>query len=311
MDSRRIGMSRESRRPSPFSPNTLVELTLAPVERTRGVLMVLGGVQTGRVLSLVAGPSVTIGRSPSATHRLEEPSVSSTHVRVVRASGRYILADEHATNGTFVNGTRVVEPVPLSDGDRVQLGPIIVLRFTLVNEAEEASLKMVYESAHRDGLTGVFNRKHFEERLVSELAYAERHGKELSLILLDLDHFKHVNDKHGHLAGDQVLRAAASIIVRGSRAEDIVARYGGEEFVHVARDIPAIMALGIAERTRVAVAQATTDIGGGSVSISLSGGVASLSCCGARRDREALLRLADERLYRAKLAGRNRVVGAD
>jgi diguanylate cyclase (GGDEF)-like protein len=289
----------------------LVELTLAPVERTRGVLMVLGGMQTGRVLSLVAGPSVTIGRSPLATHRLDEPSVSATHLRVVRVGGRYVVADEQATNGTFVNGVRVTEPVPLSDGDRVQLGPIVVLRFSLVNEAEESSLKMVYESAHRDGLTGVFNRKHFEERLVSELAYAERHRKELSLVLIDIDHFKQVNDKHGHLAGDQVLRTAASIIQRGSRAEDIVARYGGEEFVHVARDVPSHVALGIAHRTRVAVAQSSTDIGSGAISVTISCGVASLSCCGAHRDREGLIRIADERLYRAKLAGRNCVVGAD
>jgi diguanylate cyclase (GGDEF)-like protein len=130
------------------------------------------------------------------------------------------------------------------------------------------------------------------------------------LVLLDLDHFKQVNDRLGHLAGDQVLRNAASIIVRGSRAEDIVARYGGEEFVHVARDVPSAMALGIAERTRIAVAQSTTDIGGISISVTVSAGVASLSCCGAHRDREALIRLADERLYRAKLEGRNRVVGA-
>ncbi len=273
--------------------------------------MVLGGLQTGRVLSLVTGPSVTIGRSPLSTHRLDEPSVSSTHVRVVRVGGRYVLADEKATNGTFVNGVRVTEPVALSDGDRVQLGPIIVLRFTLVNEAEESSLKTVYESAHRDGLTGVFNRKHFEERLVSELAYAERHGTELSLVVLDLDHFKHVNDKYGHLAGDQVLRTAASIILRGSRAEDIVARYGGEEFVHVARDVPSGVALDVAERTRIAVAQSVTDVGGTSISVTISGGVASLSCCGSRRDRETLIRLADDRLYQAKLAGRNRVVGAD
>ena len=304
-------MSRESRRPSPFSPNTLVELTLLPVERSRGVLLVIGGVQAGRVLSLASGPSVTIGRGPSSTHILDEPSVSSTHVRVVRSGDRYILADQQATNGTYVNGARVTEPVPLSDGDRVQLGPLIILRFALVNEAEEASLKTVYESAHRDGLTGVFNRKHFEERLLAELAYAERHAKELSLLLLDIDHFKNVNDQYGHLAGDQVLRAAASLIVRGSRAEDIVARYGGEEFVHVVRDVPLRAALGIAERTRVAVAEATTDVGGCGISVTLSCGVASLSCCGAHRDREALLRVADERLYRAKLAGRNRVVGSE
>jgi diguanylate cyclase (GGDEF)-like protein len=269
--------------------------------------MVLGGSQTGRVLPLSAGPSVTIGRSPFATHRLDEPSVSSTHVRIVRSGDRYILADQQATNGTYLNGTRVTDPLPLSDGDRVQLGPLIVLRFTLVNEAEEASLKMVYESAHRDGLTGVFNRKHFEERLVAELSHAERYGKELSLILFDLDHFKEVNDKHGHLAGDQVLRTAASIILRGARTEDVVARYGGEEFVQIVRDVASEVALGLAERTRVAVSEATIDIEGRSISVTISGGVASLSCCGQHRDLDTLLRVADKRLYRAKLAGRNRV----
>jgi diguanylate cyclase (GGDEF)-like protein len=228
-------------------------------------------------------------------------------VRIVRSGDRYILADQQATNGTYLNGTRVTDPLPLSDGDRVQLGPLIVLRFTLVNEAEEASLKMVYESAHRDGLTGVFNRKHFEERLVAELSHAERYGKELSLILFDLDHFKEVNDKHGHLAGDQVLRTAASIILRGARTEDVVARYGGEEFVQIVRDVASEVALGLAERTRVAVSEATIDIEGRSISVTISGGVASLSCCGQHRDLDTLLRVADKRLYRAKLAGRNRV----
>jgi diguanylate cyclase (GGDEF)-like protein len=232
-------------------------------------------------------------------------------VRIVRSGDRYILADQQATNGTYVNGTRVTEPVPLSDGDRIQLGPLIVLRFTLVNEAEEASLKLVYESAHRDGLTGVFNRKHFEERLAPALAYADRHGKEVSVILFDLDHFKHVNDEHGHLAGDQVLRAAASLIFRNARTEDIVARYGGEEFVQVVHDLPSQGALEIAERTRVAIAEATIDVEGRSISVTISGGVASLSCCGQRRDLEALLRIADRRLYRAKLAGRNRVLGSE
>jgi diguanylate cyclase (GGDEF)-like protein len=187
----------------------------------------------------------------------------------------------------------------------------LVLRFTLVDEAEERSLKMVYESAHRDGLTGVFNRKHLEERLVAEIAYAERHTKNLSVVLLDLDHFKKINDQKGHLAGDQVLRVVGAVVMRGSRTEDIVARYGGEEFILVVRDVPAARAVLLADRTRVAIMQAKIEYNGEVLSVTASAGVASLACCGKEKTRESLLRIADERLYRAKLAGRNRVVGPD
>jgi two-component system, cell cycle response regulator len=305
-------MSRDSRRPpSAFSPSTLVESLAPPPNCTRGVLMVIGSMQTGRVLSLASGPSVTIGRSAKATHRIDEPSVSGIHVRVIRTGSDYIVADEHATNGTFVNGVRLTEPARLQDGDRIQLGPVLVLRFTLVDEAEERSLKTVYESAHRDGLTGVWNRKHLEERLAAELAYAERHGKDLSVAIFDLDHFKKINDLRGHLAGDEVLRVVGTVVMRESRAEDIVARYGGEEFIHVVRDISAATAVTIAERTRIAIAESKIDFGGNLLSVTASAGVASLACCGGHRDRETLLRVADERLYEAKLGGRNRVVGPD
>jgi two-component system, cell cycle response regulator len=305
-------MSRDSRKPpSSLSPSTLVELVPPAADRSRGVLMVIGGTQTGRVLPLAVGPSVTIGRSSGATHRVDEPSVSGIHVRVIRSGPEYILADEQATNGTFVNSVRLTEPARLKDGDRIQLGPVLVLRFTLVDEAEERSLKMVYESAHRDGLTGVFNRKHLEERLVAELAYAERHAKELSVVLLDLDHFKKINDEYGHLAGDQVLRVMGTVLMRGSRAEDIVARYGGEEFILVVRDVSAERAVALAERARVAIAQAKIEHNGRVLSVTASAGVASVSCCGDKPSRETLLRLTDQRLYRAKQAGRNCVVGPD
>ncbi len=302
-------MPRESRRPSSLSPVTVVEALPAHSERSRAVLMVLGGLQTGRVLSLGPGPSVTVGRSARATHTLDEPSVSGIHARIIRQDPSYLLADENATNGTFLNGQRLTGPAKLEDGDRVQLGPVLVLRFTLVSEAEERSLKMVYESAHRDGLTGVFNRKHLEERLDAELAYADRHGKALSVVMVDLDHFKTINDEHGHQAGDEALRTVGSILLRGSRVEDIVGRYGGEEFLIVVRDTTGTAATVVAERVRAAIAQATILTQGVTLSMTASAGVSSLSCCGETRDRETMIRIADERLYRAKLAGRNRVIG--
>lgn len=302
-------MPRDSRRPQSLSPVTVVEAVPAQSERSRAVLMVIGGQQTGRVLSLSTGPSVTIGRSTRATHQLDEPSVSGIHARIIRTEPSYVLVDEKATNGTFLNGERVVEPTPLKDGDRVQLGPMLVLRFSVVSEAEERSLKMVYESAHRDGLTAVFNRKHVDERLDVELAYADRHEKPLSVVLVDLDHFKRVNDEHGHQAGDEVLRAVGAILLKGSRVEDIVGRFGGEEFLIVVRDTPGPAAVVVAERVLLAIAQAQVEYGGRTLSVTASAGVASLACCGAEKTRDALVRIADERLYRAKMQGRNRVVG--
>src|SRR5579871_5973257 len=120
-------MSRDLRKPDPFSPSTLVDVTASPTDRSRAILMVVGGQQTGRVLTISSGPSVTLGRSARATHVIEEPSVSGVHARIIRAEPHFILVDENATNGTFLNGHRVVEPMPLEDGDRVQLGPIVAL----------------------------------------------------------------------------------------------------------------------------------------------------------------------------------------
>jgi two-component system cell cycle response regulator len=298
----------EPRKPS-LASNTLVESLPPPADCGRGVLTLLGGLQTGRVLCLSSGPSVTIGRSETCSHRIEEASVSGTHARIVAASGQYLLVDENSTNGTFVDGKRVTEPVVLHDGDRVQLGPLTFMRFALVSEAEERALKTMYESAHRDGLTGAFNRKHLEERLDTELAFALRHDSDLAVILIDVDHFKGVNDEHGHLVGDAVLKEIVALLGRSVRTEDVVARFGGEEFVIVARQITVSTAYAVADRIRQAIMQAVVVVGSKQVRVTVSAGVASLRCCGARRDKASLLQIADRRLYRAKELGRNRVVG--
>jgi diguanylate cyclase (GGDEF)-like protein len=160
-----------------------------------------------------------------------------------------------------------------------------------------------------DGLTGVYNRKHLEERITTELSYAERHGTPLSIVIIDVDHFKKVNDTYGHLAGDAVLKAVSALLKSTVRPEDIVARYGGEEFVIVARGTDAPAAVVLANRLREAVAAETIDFEGKAINVTSSAGVASLACCEPPRDRAALLGTADRRLYAAKQGGRNRVVG--
>jgi diguanylate cyclase (GGDEF)-like protein len=208
-----------------------------------------------------------------------------------------------------VNG-QVVKSHRLADGDRVGLGQTVVLRFALTDENEERLQRQLYEASVYDGLTGAVNRKHFGERLEAEIAFAIRHEEPLVLVMLDLDYFKRVNDTRGHLAGDYVLREVASLVRGALRVEDVLARYGGEEFAIIARGIDTRGGLVLAERIRSLIERSPIAYGRSSIRLTLCAGVASLACCDESRSVEGLVRIADERLYRAKAAGRNRSVGA-
>jgi two-component system, cell cycle response regulator len=275
--------------------------------RNRGLLTRTGGVDAGRVYAVRAGES-SIGRAAGCTIEVNDASLSRVHARIFAAAGEYVLQDAGSLNGCYINEERV-EQAMLRDGDRVQLGSSVTLRFHLVDEEEQQALVRVYESSVRDGLTGVFNRRHLEERLAAELAYSVRHKTPFSLAMFDIDRFKSINDTHGHAAGDTVLKATAALLGASVRTEDMVARYGGEEFVVLARGVPLAGAIQFAERIRLGLEQAVIPIDSGQVRVTTSVGVASLACCGAKVDNSALLAIADARLYLAKQAGRNRVVG--
>ncbi|HEU4538052.1 MAG TPA: GGDEF domain-containing protein [Polyangiaceae bacterium] len=293
------------------SVDTIVAKAASPVERSRGVLSVLSGGDAGRVMALPPGAVVTLGRSEECTYRFDDASLSRVHARVMLVNGAYIFHDAGSTNGSAVNGSPAGAPLPLRDGDRLQLGTGTSLRFALVTEDEERALVRAYEASVRDGLTGVFNRKHLDERLEAEIAFSQRHRTPLTLIMVDVDHFKRVNDAHGHLAGDAVLRHVAGLLGGALRTEDLLARYGGEEFVIVARSIALDAGMVLAERLRVTVAHSPARFLGSPLPVTMSAGVASLACCGPQPDRAKLIGAADARLYQAKAAGRNRVVGPE
>jgi two-component system, cell cycle response regulator len=295
-------------RPSAESAKTHVVAVDPAAMKRIGVFTVTSGVDAGRVLSVPKGAIVSFGRSPECTYPFDDPSLSREHANVVRVANDYVLKDGGSTNGTFINDTRATSAVHLRDGDRIQLGLHTMLRFALVGEQEEASLRRVYEAAIKDGLTGAFNRKYLEERLVSELAYAQRHGTVVSIVIFDVDFFKKVNDTYGHLAGDAVLRTVSTLLHQGLRTEDVVARYGGEEFVLVMRGIQGAEAIVAADRLRVLVEGTPIQFGEATIRVTASAGVACTAEL-AVLDRAALLGTADGRLYRAKEAGRNRVIG--
>lgn len=295
--------------PPPGNKTMAVDAAPRSVRRY-GVFTVADGHDAGRVLVIPFGKPSSFGREAECTFTFDDDSLSRSHATVVNAGPDYYLTDT-STNGTFINDVRVSKTTQLRDGDRVQLGQATFLRFAYIDEAEEAALRRVYEAAMLDGLTGVYNRKHLEERIIAELSYAARHGTPLSIIIIDVDHFKKVNDTHGHLAGDAVLKSVATLLGRTVRPEDIVARYGGEEFVIVARGTPARAAVALAERLREAVSAEAIQFEGKEIKVTSSAGVASLACCGETRDRATLLGAADRRLYAAKQGGRNRVIGPD
>jgi diguanylate cyclase (GGDEF)-like protein len=168
------------------------------------------------------------------------------------------------------------------------------------------------ESSTRDALTGAFNRAFFEERIDTEIAYATRHGSKVAVLLVDIDHFKRVNDTYGHAAGDEVLRAVARELGRGLRAEDLLARYGGEEFAILARAGTRLDAYRLAERLKAAVTALQATVAPGvQISVTVSIGIARLLERPEVCTRPALLRIADERLYKAKSVGRNAICMMD
>ena len=165
--------------------------------------------------------------------------------------------------------------------------------------------KRLEELAITDGLTGLSNRRRFDDALLSEWRRAQRYGDHFALLLVDLDHFKEVNDRLGHQAGDEVLARVARVLRTEVRTEDIVARYGGDEMVVIALGADALRARDLGERLRLKVAAAPLPAGMPPITVSI--GVAATSGPSGPSTMEELLARADSALYRAKEKGRNRV----
>ncbi len=253
---------------------------------------------------------VSIGRADEATLQVEDDGVSRKHCKIAMSgNGQFQLIDLGSTNGTFLNGSKV-NIGPLQDGDKVQVGANTVLKFCLQDKLDEAYQRSIYESATRDGLTRLFNKKYFMDTLRKEFAYCQRHRVPLSVVLADVDFFKKVNDTYGHPAGDFVLQRVADRIGETIRQEDLFARIGGEEFALMLRESPADKALRCAERCRQAVESQSFVFGGVSIRATISLGVATLGD-GEHLEMEELVASADRYLYLAKQTGRNRVKAKD
>jgi diguanylate cyclase (GGDEF)-like protein len=276
-------------------------------DRDRAYLIVLAGASVGEMYKLTKR-KVVIGRGSQADIHVVDDGISRRHAEIENDGESMLIRDLGSTNGTYCNGERITEHA-LEDGDKIQVGSTTILKFTFHDSLDESFQRQMYESALRDGLTKVFNKKYFLDRLESEFAYAIRHKSPLSLVMFDIDHFKKINDTHGHLAGDYALATLANVVSGTIRQEDVFARYGGEEFAVICRGVDLVGAVAFGERIRRMVAAQLFVYQDVELKVSVSVGVAAVPDVGMREHAE-LIAAADEALYEAKRGGRNRVVAA-
>ncbi|HEV8322950.1 MAG TPA: GGDEF domain-containing protein [Myxococcota bacterium] len=282
-------------------------------ETAAAMLVVLSGPAIGRSFPLGDQP-VVMGRTEEAEVALFDAGVSRRHAEVRRDGEGWVAADLGSLNGTAVDGKIIAAPTRLQDGARIQLGARSVVKFRLMDSLEAEAQRRLSDAVYRDGLTGAFNRRYMELRLNEEFGFAERHGRPLSLLLVDVDFFKRINDTHGHQAGDEALRALGRCLLEKVRREDVVARYGGEEFLIIARGIDVTQAIAFGERVRAFVRALRVPLpgGGGEIGLTVSVGCACYRVTPGEAppdDAETVLKRADEALYEAKQAGRDRVCG--
>lgn len=267
-------------------------------------LVVIYGMDLGKKCNLDK-PSTIIGRTTKVDIQIDQDSVSRNHAKILNTGKSIIIRDMGSTNGTFVNDQLVDECV-LRDGDIVKIGRTI-FKFLSNNNIEHAYHEEIYKLTTVDGLTQIYNKRYFIETVQREIGRARRYGRDLSLIMFDIDLFKNINDTFGHLAGDFILKLLAQLIKANIRREDILARYGGEEFVIILPEISHSNALLIAEKIRRLVEEAEFKFEETNIPVTVSLGVSTLN--DEFQTESDFIKNADTRMYEAKRAGRNKVGG--
>jgi diguanylate cyclase (GGDEF)-like protein len=257
--------------------------------------------QLGKRFPLSEG-AVIIGRGSDNDVVLQSDSVSRRHARIESRCDGYHVLDIRSTNGTWVNDEPIRER-KLCRGDQIKVGDTI-LKFLSGADLESQYHETIYRMTITDGLTGIHNKRYFVEQLAREVSRATRHGRPLTLVMCDIDHFKAINDALGHLAGDYVLKEVAQITKSRLRPDDVVARYGGEEIVLILPETDLGGGRRIAEELRQTIAAASLVFDGEDIHVTVSCGVAELD---PRWQSHDFVKAADRMLYEAKRAGRNRV----
>ncbi len=283
-------------------------------------ISVLRGSEVGQ-LRFVDSAGASVGRLETSKLRFSDPAVSREHARLYMQDNSFFLVDLGSSNGTFVDEGAVSEAMQLPPSCRIRFGKRTVVQFTAVDEMGAEAFEHLQRALFMDPLTGTGNRTYLDLRMREEVSYGQRHAHPVGVLLVDLDHFKELNDRFGHLAGDRFLKRAGRILEDCVRTEDSVYRYGGDEFCVLVRGIGREGLRLMAERIRAAVETLRVGVGDTEAGLTVSIGVASLipgddpagNTLAMEIEDEPLdvgteiIRRADTALYQAKANGRNSV----
>ncbi|MBN8228680.1 GGDEF domain-containing protein [Corallococcus macrosporus] len=280
-------------------------LTPGPERGTECCLVQIHGPELGKKYVLEE-TEFTIGRDQHNHIVVDLDNVSRRHARIWTRQGKTYVEDLQSTNGTYLNDREVLQAQPLRSGDLVKVGGSI-FKFLDGDNIETQYHETIYTLTIADGLTGINNKRYFLEYLEREMGRSHRYQRTLSLMMFDIDHFKQINDVHGHLAGDYVLREMAQSIKRLVRREQCFARYGGEEFAIVMPEDGPDKARLFAEKIRKLVEDKRFMFEDKDIPVTISIGVAEVAS--EMSEPSQFIKVADANLYKAKKSGRNRVVG--
>lgn len=259
---------------------------------------------------LLTQPEYMIGRAVDCSVFLDDRSVSRNHAKITVTDAEVKITDLGSANKTVVNGETLSPMVDrvLGNNDQLKTGNVI-FKYLERGNLESLANQQINEKVLRDALTGAYNRLALTEKGPEVMKRAEFLNEELSICVLDIDHFKRINDQHGHPAGDAVLKQLSQIIGKKLvRSNDFFARFGGEEFVIMLIGSPLKNAVEVAERVRATIADAEFEVDGKKIPVTISIGVANRKT--TETEWETLFKRADQALYQSKQGGRNRVTVA-
>jgi diguanylate cyclase (GGDEF)-like protein len=276
------------------------------------MLTIIGGNETdfGKHFILEKKQNV-LGRGKTVDIPILDGKISKVHCEIaVSKSGKGIeqisIRDLDSTNGTYVNGESVSQ-VPLKAGDKIQIGET-VLQLSYSDEIEKEYHAKLFNFAARDALTGLYNKRFMFNELENCSRIARRSGRALSIIMIDIDDFKQINDRFGHQSGDEYLRHLAELIRHSLRDQDIAGRIGGEEFLIILPETAIDGAFQLAVRIRKNVEEFVLPYQNSEIRTTISAGVCQFEK--TIRDIKEFLDLADQAMYEAKKSEKNKVMQA-
>ena len=271
-------------------------------DQQQPLLVVMHGSLLGMTYA-IRDEVIAIGRTATLDIPIDDENVSRRHAEITFDGSSVKIKDLDSTNGTFVNSQRITDTI-LHDGDLILIGRVL-FKFIRSSSIENRFFDQMYALATTDFLTGIFNRQHIISRLENEFARSRRYNRPLSILLYDIDHFKHVNDSFGHLAGDQLLMESSRLIGKSVRSQDYYGRFGGDEFMIICPETDLNNTVLLAQRLAQVLAKWSYSYQSRKLDFNISIGLAALS--DEMRSAVDLIAKADTLMYRSKQRGRNHI----